>query len=934
MRGLKLIERFKSTQVHALNQPDTTVVNSTGSSSPACKLSNHRVKFIGSKLKSNKVCSVSASKTLFPFGLPRTDLLEPPIEPHFQPIQLVETLAALYRRFETCSESEKSLICVEKYSILSSLGDPKFLRRCLRAARQHAFDVHSKVVLSAWLRYERREDELDGVSPMDCSRFILECPMAALVSGYDPNSIYDHCKCYQECTKFTDAQISKRNKCLTLEEDSDISFFVGNEEINCVRFKIAALSSPFKTMLYGSFMESKSYKIDFSQNCISVEGMKAVELYSRTRRVDLFSPEIVLELLSFANRFCCEEMKTSCDIHLASFVSCIEDALVLIEYGLEERANFLVASCLHVLLRELPSSLYNPKVMKIFCSFEARERLESAGHASFFLYYFLSQVTMEENLVSNATVMLLERLRECATEKWQKALALHQLGCVLLERKEYRNAQCCFEAATEAGHVYSLAGMARSRYKQGQQFPAYKLMSSLISQYKAVGWMYQERSLYNVGKDKIADLNTATELDPALPFPYKYRAVSKAEEKQTRAAISEIDRIIGFKLAPDCLELRAWFFIAIEDYGSALRDIRALLTLEPNYRMFNEQVSGDNLIELLSHKHKVQQGSQADCWMQLYERWSSVDDIGSLAVIHQMLVNDPGKSVLRFRQSLLLLRLNCQKAAMRCLRLARNLSSSEHEKLIYEGWILCDTGHREEALARAEKSILIQRSFEAFFLKAYTLADSSMDPKSYSYVIQLLEEALRCPSDGLRKGQALNNLGSIYVDCGKLDQAANCYLNALEIKHTRAHQGLARVYFLRNQQKSAYDEMSKLIEKAHNSTSSYEKRSEYCDREMAKNDLNMATELDPLRTYPYKYRAALLMDDQKETEAVEELSKAIAFKPDLQMLHLRAAFYESRGDLNSALCDCEAALCLEPNHIDTLDLYNRARDRAIHPQEM
>ena len=88
------------------------------------------------------------------------------------------------------------------------------------------------------------------------------------------------------------------------------------------------------------------------------------------------------------------------------------------------------------------------------------------------------------------------------------------------------------------------------------------------------------------------------------------------------------------------------------------------------------------------------------------------------------------------------------------------------------------------------------------------------------------------------------------MDCGKLDQAANCYMNALEIKHTRAHQGLARIYFLRNQRKAAYDEMSKLIEKADNNASAYEKRSEYCDREMAKNDLNMATELDPLRTYP------------------------------------------------------------------------------------
>lgn len=90
---------------------------------------------------------------------------------------------------------------------------------------------------------------------------------------------------------------------------------------------------------------------------------------------------------------------------------------------------------------------------------------------------------------------------------------------------------------------------------------------------------------------------------------------------------------------------------------------------------------------------------------------------------------------------------------MCCLRLARNHSSSEHERLVYEGWILYDTGHREEALSRAEKSISIERTFEAFFLKAYILADTNLDPESSTYVIQLLEEALRCPSDGLRKGQ-------------------------------------------------------------------------------------------------------------------------------------------------------------------------------------
>ena len=90
---------------------------------------------------------------------------------------------------------------------------------------------------------------------------------------------------------------------------------------------------------------------------------------------------------------------------------------------------------------------------------------------------------------------------------------------------------------------------------------------------------------------------------------------------------------------------------------------------------------------------------------------------------------------------------------MRSLRMARNHSSSMQERLIYEGWILYDTGYRDEALARADRSITIQRSFEAYFLKAYVLADTSMDPESASYVIELLEEALKCPSDGLRKGQ-------------------------------------------------------------------------------------------------------------------------------------------------------------------------------------
>lgn len=65
------------------------------------------------------------------------------------------------------------------------------------------------------------------------------------------------------------------------------------------------------------------------------------------------------------------------------------------------------------------------------------------------------------------------------------------------------------------------------------------------------------------------------------------------------------------------------------------------------------------------------------------------------------------------------------------------------------------------------------------------------------------------------------------------------------------------------------------------------------------------------------------MDDHKEEEALAELTRAIAFKPDLQLLHLRAQFYESMGDASSTLRDLQAALCLDPNHTDLLVLYDR-----------
>ncbi|XP_076957241.1 ethylene-overproduction protein 1-like [Bidens hawaiensis] len=901
--GSKLKDRCKKpTQVHAL-----TIYSILSSSSS----------------------SDEYSKSHLPYGLPDSNLIEPPIDRFLTHLDFVDSVSDLYRRI-LHSGSESGLY-VEQYALLCVVGDPKLLRRSLQSAREYAGDVHSKVVLSAWLRYERREDELVGISGMDCIGKALECPKSALIDNSfgctQFRKIFDCCHCVCENASMkVNVFIDTGNKC---EADDDINeaetvhFSIGNEVINCVRPKIASLSSPLNTLLYGSFVESSKQSIDFSQIGMSVEAMRGVEMFSRTKKLpDFVTPNVILEILSFSQQFCSEEMKSACEVYLASLVSTVDEALIFIEYGFEDSASLLVASCLQVILRELPNSLNNPKVLTLFTTPECIEKLTMVNHTSFLLYYLLTQVAMDEKMTSSNAVILLERLIEFATEKWQKTLAFHQLGVLLFEKEDYKAAQSCFEAAYELGHAYSAMGIARTLYKQGKTYLARDLIKKIISDCKRPnGWMYQERSLYNLGSKKIQDLELATKLDPTLAYPYKYRAVLFVGENLINEAIQEINKIIRFKVSPDCLELRAWFYLLVEDYQSAVRDIRALLSLEPCYMMFHGKMRCDYMIDLLSQR--VKQWSPADCWLQLYDRWSYIDDIGSLAIIHQMMAHDPGKSLLRFRQSLLLLRLNCQKAAMRSLRLARNLATAKHERLVYEGWILYDTGYREEALSKAEESVSIQRSFEAYFLKAYTLADTSLDPDSSSVVIQLLIDALKCPSDGLRKGQALNNLGSIYVDCGKHDLAADCYINALDIKHTRAHQGLARVYSLKDDRKAAYDEMTKLIEKAENNASAHEKRSEYCDRDNAVIDLYMATQLDPLRTYPYRYRAAVLMDEQKETEAVDELTKALAFKPELQMLHLRAAFYESMSDFDLALRDCEAALCLDPNHKETLELYNR-----------
>ncbi|KAI8522958.1 hypothetical protein RHMOL_Rhmol13G0037200 [Rhododendron molle] len=831
---------------------------------------------------------------------------EPPVLPFFKPVDYVEVLAQIHEELESCSLQARSSLYLLQYLVFKGLGEAKLMRRSLQSAWMKSSTTYEKLIFGAWLKYEKQGEELISDLLLSCGKCAKEFGPIDIASEFPSNL-------HVSSIGVAGTNVNQISRIVT--------FWIGDEKIKCDRQKIAGLSEPFNSMLYGCFTESLREDIDLSRNNISPSGMKVVREFSSTGSLNEVPPKLLLEVLVFANKFCCERLKDACDRKLASLVSSRQDALELLEYSLEENAPVLAASCLQVFLHDLPDCLNDDQVVQLLCNANMQHRSIMVGQSSFSLYCLLSEVSMNLDPRSDKTAIFLERLLECAETNRQRMVVYHQLGCVRLMRKEYDEAEKLFEAALNAGHVYSVVGLARLGHIRGHKLWSYEKLSSAISCVNPLGWMYQERSLYCEGEKRRGDLEKATELDPTLTYPYMYRAASFMKMQNIQDALAEVNRVLGFKLALECLELRFCFYLALEDYEAALSDVQAILTLSPEYRLFEGKVAAFQLRTLV--REHVENWTTADCWLQLYDRWSSVDDIGSLSVIYQMLESDAAKGVLYFRQSLLLLRLNCPEAAMRSLQLARQHASSEHERLVYEGWILYDTGHCEEGLQKAEDSINLKRSFEAYFLKAYALADSSQDPSCSSIVVSLLEDALKCPSDRLRKGQALNNLGSVYVDCGKLDLAADCYINALKIRHTRAHQGLARVHFLRNEKCAAYEEMTKLIATARNNASAYEKRSEYCERELTKADLEMVTRLDPLRVYPYRYRAAVLMDNHKQKEAIAELSRAIAFKADLHLLHLRAAFHEHTGDVLGALRDCRAALSVDPNHQEMLELQSR-----------
>ncbi|KAF9606302.1 hypothetical protein IFM89_024970, partial [Coptis chinensis] len=249
--------------------------------------------------------------------------------------------------------------------------------------------------------------------------------------------------------------------------------------------------------------------IDFSKNGISPSGMRAIKDFSETGSLNEICPDLLLELLIFSNKFYCERLKDACDRKLTSFVTSREGAVDLMEYAIAENSNVLATSCLQVFLHDLPNCLSDDRVVRTFRDANRQHRAIMVGSASFSLYCLLSEVAMAQNPCSDIT-------------------------SYFLEQKAYDEVERLFEAVMSAGHVYSVAGLARLDFIKGWKQRSCDKLSSVISSFNPLGWMYQESVLYCEGEKKCDNLEKATELDPTLNYMYMYRAACPMRKQSVR----------------------------------------------------------------------------------------------------------------------------------------------------------------------------------------------------------------------------------------------------------------------------------------------------------------------------------------------------------------------------------------------------------------
>ncbi|CAA2981920.1 Hypothetical predicted protein [Olea europaea subsp. europaea] len=281
------------------------------------------------------------------------------IVPFFKPVDYVEILAQIHEELESCSQKERSNLYLLQYQIFKGLGEHKLMRRSLCTAWLKASNVYEKLIFGAWLKFERQGAEI-------ISDFLSSCGRCATEFGIIDVAFELHAN---ENPGFRGIDMLNGNHLSRI-----VSFQIGVEKIVCDRQKFAGLSIPFYAMLYGCFVESSFEDIDLSENNLSPSGMRLISDFSIKGSLNEAPSSLLLEILVFANKFCCESLKDAFDRKLASLVSSRQDAVEIMDCAIEENSPVLAASCLQVFLHELPDSLNDSKVFELLSNANRQQR--------------------------------------------------------------------------------------------------------------------------------------------------------------------------------------------------------------------------------------------------------------------------------------------------------------------------------------------------------------------------------------------------------------------------------------------------------------------------------------------------------------------------------------------------------------------------------
>jgi tetratricopeptide (TPR) repeat protein len=165
-----------------------------------------------------------------------------------------------------------------------------------------------------------------------------------------------------------------------------------------------------------------------------------------------------------------------------------------------------------------------------------------------------------------------------------------------------------------------------------------------------------------------------------------------------------------------------------------------------------------------------------------------------------------------------------------------------------------------------------------------------------------------------RRAVALNNLASLLMSRNDLASARLLLEESIATnnKYFMTYRNLAKCLARMGDRDAAHGVLTTAIQICRPlPADAFAERSKYSSVSV-QDDLDEATRLNPRLSYPYRLRAALLMDRQRDLDALKELDRALEISFDPQDAALRAVFKRDLGDLEGAISDMAVAAALCP----------------------